>query len=169
MNADFLRRQLALNRDRIAALAQGIPEEQARWKPDPDSWSILEVISHLADEEEFDFPIRLRMILEKSEKEWPAIDPEGWVTEKKYNDGNLFETLKLYMKLRNDNLVWLESVENPDWELVFEAPFGEISAGDIYVSWVTHDLLHMRQLVELHRFYLVEQAKPFRLDYAGDW
>jgi hypothetical protein len=169
MDPDFLRRQLALNRDRIAALARGIPEEQAGWKPDPESWSILEVISHLADEEEFDFPIRLRMILEESEKEWPAIDPEGWVIEKKYNEGNLFETLKRYMNLRNDNLVWLESVENPDWELVFEAPFGEITAGDMYVSWVTHDVLHMRQLVELHRLYLVEQAKPFRLDYAGDW
>jgi hypothetical protein len=169
MDADFLRRQLALNRDRIAAFSQGVPEDQARWKPDPESWSILEVISHLADEEEFDFPVRLRMILEESDKEWPAIDPQGWVTERKYNEGNLFETLNRYMNLRNDNLVWLESVESPDWDIVFEAPFGEITAGDMYVSWVTHDLLHMRQLVELHRFYLVEQAKPYRLDYAGDW
>ena len=169
MDADFLRRQLALNRDRNAALSQGVSEDQARWRPDPESWSILEVISHLADEEEFDFPVRLKMILEKSDKEWPAIDPQGWVTEKKYNEGNLFETLNRYMELRNDNLIWLESIESPDWDIVYEAPFGEITAGDMYVSWVTHDLLHMRQLVELHRFYLIEQAKPYRLDYAGDW
>jgi hypothetical protein len=169
MKIDFLRRQLALNRDRVAALAQGVSDDQACWKPGPESWSILEVISHLADEEEFDFPVRLRVILEESGKDWPAIDPEGWVVEREYNQGNLFEVLKRYMRLRNDNLAWLESVENPIWDLVYEAPFGEISAGDMFVSWVAHDLLHMRQLVELHRQYLAEQVDTYRLDYAGDW
>jgi hypothetical protein len=27
----------------------------------------------------------------------------------------------------------------------------------------------MRQLVELQHSYLVDQAKPYRFDYAGDW
>ena len=64
MDEAYLRRQLAINRDRVASLARGISEEQARWKPDEESWSILEVVCHLADEEEFDFPARLRIILE---------------------------------------------------------------------------------------------------------
>lgn len=164
-----LKRQLALNRDRVAALARGISEDQARWKPNEDSWSILEVICHLADEEEFDFPVRLQMILEKSEKAWPEIDSEGWVTERNYIELDLYETLSRYMDLRNEALVWLDSVENPDWDIVYEAPFGEISAGDMFVSWVGHDLVHLRQLIELQRFYLIEQAKPYNLDYAGDW
>jgi hypothetical protein len=169
MDSAYLRRQLAINRDRIAALARGVPEDQARWKPDPDSWSIVEVVCHLADEEEFDFPVRLKIILDKSEKEWPAIDPAGWVIEKKYNKADLFETLNRYMGLRNESLEWLDSVENPDWETIHEAPFGEITAGDMFVSWVTHDLLHLRQLVELQRFYLEKKAEPYHLDYAGDW
>ena len=73
------------------------------------------------------------------------------------------------MDLRNDALAWLDSLENPDWDTTYEAPFGEITAGDMFVSWVTHDLLHLRQLVELQRSYLEEQAKPYQLDYAGDW
>lgn len=169
MNTDFLRRQLALNRDRVAALAQGVPEDQARWKPDPETWSILEIVSHLADEEEYDFPVRLKMILEESDKPWSIIDPGGWVVEHEYNEGDLFETLKRYMKLRNEALAWLGSIDNPDWEITYEAPFGEVSAGDMFVSWVNHDLLHLRQLVEMQRDYLVDQAQPYRLDYAGDW
>ena len=169
MNPDNLRRQLALNRDRVAALAQGVPEDQARWKPDPETWSILEVVCHLADEEEYDFPVRLKMILEESGKPWPAIDPAGWVSERKYNEGDLFETINRYLNLRNEALVWLDSIENPDWDMVYEAPFGEVTAGDMFVSWATHDLLHLRQLVELQRSYLVEEAKPYRMDYAGDW
>ncbi len=169
MEAAYFKRQLAINRDRIAALARGIPEEQARWKPDPESWSILEVVNHLADEEELDFPVRLKMILEKSEKPWPPIDPEAWVIEGQYNEQDLYESLTRYMTLRNENLGWLDSVENPDWDMVYEAPFGEIKAGDLFVSWVAHDLLHLRQLVELQRLYLEDKAKPFLLDYAGDW
>ncbi len=169
MNSDLLRRQLALNRDRVAALAQGVPEDQARWKPNPETWSILEIVSHLADEEESDFPVRLKMILEESEKPWPIIDPAGWVIERHYNEGDLFETLKRYMNLRNEALAWLDSVENPDWQITYKAPFGEVSAGDIFVSWVTHDLLHLRQLVEMQRDYMVDQAQPYRLNYAGDW
>ncbi len=44
------------------------------------------------------------------------------------------------MGLRNEALAWLDSIENPDWDIVYEAPFGEITAGDMFVSWVTHDL-----------------------------
>ena len=169
MDEVYLKRQLALNRDRVAALARGISEDLARWKPDQESWSILEVICHLADEDEFDFPVRLQMILDKSEKTWPEIDPGRWVIEHKYSEADLFKTLNRYMGLRNEALAWLDSIENPDWDIVYEAPFGEITAGDMFVSWVTHDLLHLRQLIELQRSYLVEQAKPYHLDYAGDW
>ena len=169
MDPVYFTRQLAINRDRIAALARGITEEQARWKPDPESWSILEVVNHLADEEELDFPVRLKIILEPSEKSWTPIDPGAWVIEHQYNEQDLFESLTRYMTLRNANLEWLDSVENPDWDLVYEATFGKIKAGDIFVSWVAHDLMHLRQLVELQRFYLEDKAKPFSLDYAGDW
>ena len=169
MDIAYLKRQLAINRDRVAALARGVPEIQARWKPGDDNWSILEVISHLADEEEFDFPLRLKIILEGGEKTWPEIDPEGWVTEREYNLGDLFEVLNRYVNTRNEWLAWLDELENPDWDATYEAPFGTITAGDMFVSWVTHDLLHLRQLVELQRLYLEEQAKPYHLDYAGDW
>lgn len=169
MEVVYLKRQLAINRDRVAALARGVPEDQARWKPTEESWSILEVISHLADEEEFDFPLRLKIILEGGEKSWPEIDPEGWVTEKEYNRGDLFETLNRYVKTRNEWLVWLDELEKPDWDATYEAPFGTIKAGDLFVSWVTHDLLHLRQLVELQRLYLEKHAKPYSLEYAGKW
>jgi hypothetical protein len=169
MDAVFLKRQLALNRDRVAGLARGIADDQATWKPDDESWSILEVICHLADEEEFDFPPRLRGILEEPNKPWPEIDPAGWVSERNYIEADLFETLSRYMNLRNEALAWLDTIDNPDWDAVHEAPFGEITAGDLFVSWVGHDLLHLRQLVELQRFYLVEQAKPYSVDYGGDW
>ena len=169
MDEAYLKRQLAINRDRVAALARGVRGEQVRWKPEPDSWSILDVVCHLADEEEFDFPVRLRLILEDSGKEWPLIDPESWIVDHKYSEQDLYQTLNRYLALRNQGLAWLASLEAPEWSRVYQAPFGEICAGDIYAAWAGHDLLHLRQLVELHRGFLAAQASPFSLDYAGEW
>lgn len=169
MDVVYLKRQLAINRDRVAALSRGVPEDQARWKPNEESWSILEVVAHLADEEEFDFPVRLKIILEGAEKTWPEIDPTGWVIEREYNQGDLFESLNRYVNLRNEWLAWLDTLDDPDWDASYEAPFGVITAGDMFSSWVTHDLLHLRQLVELQRQYLEEQVKPYQMNYAGEW
>ena len=39
----------------FAALVERVGAEQARWKPEPAKWSILEVMCHVADEEVEDF------------------------------------------------------------------------------------------------------------------
>ena len=52
-----LKKMLAFNGERIRALVEGMPEEQARWRPDAASWSVLEVINHLCDEERSDFRV----------------------------------------------------------------------------------------------------------------
>ena len=169
MELAFFTRQLTDNADRIDALVSGVSQEEARWKPDPNSWSILEVINHLHDEELEDFRVRLEIILHNPEKPWPPIDPEGWVSEQRYNEQDLEESLNLFLDERDASLAWLHGLENPDWQTTYEAPWGEIRAGDMLVSWVTHDQLHMRQLVELHHLLTADQAKPFRLDYAGPW
>ena len=44
-----------------------------------------------------------------------------------------------------------------------------MKAGDLLASWVAHDNLHTRQLVELRRSRLVELAQPYDVRYAGDW
>ena len=51
MTLDEMIAQLAIQAGRIRALAEGVSDEQARWKPDAESWSILEVVNHLYDEE----------------------------------------------------------------------------------------------------------------------
>jgi hypothetical protein len=160
---------LTQNAKRIKTMSKGISNEQARWKPDPSSWSILEVINHLYDEERKDFRIRLDIILHHSEQEWPPIDPEGWVIAQRYNERELESSLESFLKERKASLEWLDSLGRVAWDKVYPAEFGSISAGDMFCSWVTHDQLHLRQLVELHRGYTELQAKPYQIEYAGQW
>ncbi len=169
MKLDRLRSQMMENAARIQALLQGISDEQARWRPDPDSWSMLEVINHLLDEERQDFRIRLDYTLHRPGEPWPPIDPGGWVTERQYNRQDPEASLTAFLSEREASIAWLRGLSNPDWDTTSEAPWGPIRAGDLFASWVAHDLLHMRQLVELHWAYTTANLAPYRPDYAGEW
>ncbi len=169
MKLDRLRSQMMENAARIQALLQGISDEQARWRPDPDSWSMLEVINHLLDEERQDFRIRLDYTLHRPGEPWPSIDPGGWVTERQYNRQDPEASLTAFLSEREASIAWLRELSDPDWDTTREAPWGPIRAGDLFASWVAHDLLHMRQLVELHWAYTTANLAPYRPDYAGEW
>jgi hypothetical protein len=157
------------NAARIRTLVRGVTERQACWRPDPDSWSILEVVNHLLDEERLDFRVRLDYTLHRPGEPWPPIDPEGWVTEREYNRKELRASLDRFLSEREASLVWLRELDAPNWEATHETSFGPIAAGDVFAAWVAHDLLHMRQLVELHWAYTTAELEPHRVDYAGTW
>lgn len=153
----------------IESLTRGIPPEHARWKPNADSWSILEVINHLCDEERRDFRVRLDIILHRPTEPFPLIDPPRWVIEEKYNERDLESSLKNFLDERTNSLRWLSSLESPNWEASVQAPWGELKAGDMFCAWVAHDVLHLRQLVELHYALVQQNALPYDIRYAGDW
>lgn len=169
VNLDKLTTQLADNAYRLRSFVQGIPPEQASWKQTPTEWSMLEVINHLYDEELWDFRVRLDYILHHPTQPWPAINPQGWVTEHNYNQQPFQESLDNFLAARQESLDWLLSLPEPDWEAVYDAPFGPITAGDMAAAWIAHDLLHLRQLVELHWAYTNQLLKPHQPDYAGSW
>jgi len=157
------------NAARIQTLAHGVSEEQARWRPDAVAWSILEVINHLYDEEQYDFRVRLDIILHRPERPWPKINPQGWVKAHDYNGKALDESLQNFLQERASSLDWLRRLESPNWKAVYTTAWGQMRAGDMLAAWVAHDLLHMRQLVELHHAYTVAQLAPYDSRYAGEW
>lgn len=153
----------------IRSMTSGMSDAQARWRPAPDSWSILEVINHLYDEEREDFRARLELMLRQSGEEWKRNDPQGWVTSRRYNERDFEESVNNFLLERERSVAWLRALPAPDWSAAYQAPWGPISAGDMFASWVAHDLLHMRQLVELHWAWTVKALAPNHVDYAGQW
>jgi hypothetical protein len=149
------------------SILKNISEQQKYWKPVSSKWSILEVVHHLYDEEKEDFRKRLKLTLKNPEIEWPAIDPQAWVVERNYNQQNFVKTKKLFIKERKKSIVWLKNLKNPKWENIYHHPkIGKIAAGDLLVSWVTHDFLHIRQLTLLNLDYYKMLAKPYNSRYA---
>ena len=155
----------------IQALVAGASAVQWKWRPDSASWSLLEVINHLADEEVEDFRARLDSTLNRPGTSWPPTDPAGWVTGRKYNEQDPDRSVRRFMAARASSLVWLRSLGAPDWAVETMAPWGSIiNAGDVTAAWVAHDLLHTRQLVELQWAYTTRiVVAPYKVAYAGEW
>jgi len=89
MQFDSLYQELKHSTEMIRALLAGVTAEEAKVKPGEKSWSILEVICHLYDEEREDFREHLDFILYRQNEEWHRIHPEAWVTERRYNEQGL--------------------------------------------------------------------------------
>ena len=169
MNLEYCMIQLKTNSEIIERMTRAMPDAQARWNPAPKSWSILEVVHHLLDEEHEDFRTRLDIILYKPGQTWSGIDPEASVTQRAYNQQPVKATLAKFLDARQESLEWLGGLESPRWEAAYEARFGPITAADMLASWVAHDLLHMRQLVNLRWAYTALQLQPHKVEYAGRW
>jgi len=170
MNLNYCLNQLSVNAAAIQRLVEGVDSDQACWKPTPDDWSILEVINHLLDEEREDFRFRLRHLWSGADGPWPAIAPQKWVTVRDYNHRDLSESLANYLHERQRSLDWLAKISGTDWQTRYQHPPLEgLSAGDLLVSWAAHDVLHLRQLVELKWAYGRMQFAPYSPDYAGEW
>lgn len=170
MNLDPFLVQMAQHARAIEQMTLDISAEQAHWKPTADDWSILEVICHLADEEREDFRTRVRWALGGGKEPWHPIDPQGWVTSRGYNQRELDASVADYLAEREASLAWLAGLGKPDWTLKYPTPWGTTRrAGDFMAAWVAHDLLHLRQLTELHYFWATFQAQPYSLQYAGEW
>jgi hypothetical protein len=169
MESKILFQELANGAEIVSKLVAGVTSAEARFKPNPDSWSILEVICHLYDEEREDFRQRLDIMLHRPAEKWPPIDPTGWVAARKYNERDLAEMTANFVAERNASLAWLEELAAPNWETEYVAPFGMIKAGDMLGSWVAHDQLHLRQLVELRWSRVLRLVAPYGVRYAGEW
>jgi hypothetical protein len=169
MNLNDAISQLEHQGSAIISLGKGISMAQARWKPSPEDWSILEVLNHLVDEETLDFRRHLHHIFFTPDEAWPSIDPQAWVIAKKYNLRNLDTTLENLESERGRSIRWLAELKAPNWDSSIQMPWGKLSAGDIMASWLAHDLLHLRQLLELRYHLTFSNSLPYMLEYAGKW
>lgn len=169
MQFEILFQDLANGAEMIRALFLGVSQSDATCKPDPESWSMLEVLCHLYDEEREDFRQHLDAILHRPTEPWIPIDPQGWVTSRNYNESDLAETLARFLDERQQSLAWLRGLSAPDWETEHRDEHGSMRAGEMLACWVAHDNLHMRQLVELRRARILGLVEPYDVGYAGDW
>ena len=167
MELAFTISQHAINTDSFFHLLAGIQEDQYNWRPAPDKWNLKEVLYHLRDEEREDFRPRMQSVLEDPNKPFNPIDPAKWVKSRKYAKKDYYKALSSFIHQRHISLEWLKSLEDPDLTKAYQhEKLGSLSAMLLLENWAVHDLLHIRQIVNLKLEYLKHVASE-PLDYAG--
>jgi DinB superfamily len=165
MNLERFTTQLEANLVVFGAL--NLPPELWRWKPARDRWSALEVMGHLADEERLDFRFRLESLLTDSPPgaRWVQQDAKDWIAG--YALREPAACLEDFRSERRASMIWLRSLTDPDWTRRHAS--SGCSAGDLMLSWVAHDDLHLKQLLRLRYDYLILEGAPYDTAYAGEW
>jgi hypothetical protein len=162
-------RQMAANAEAIRSLVQTISNEQTLWKPNPETWSMKEVMEHVYNEERGDFRARLKEMFNEPPLALGEMQ-DGWQPVE-----NFHRALESFLVEREASLAWLTALESPNWDTTIMVSFGPagdelvLSAGDVLTSWVAHDFLHLRQMNELQYAWNEKQASPYSVQYAGGW
>ena len=139
------------------------------WRSAPEKWNLLDIVSHLLDEEKEDFRARVKHVLETPEFPMPKIDPAGWVTSRNYSDNDFSKTLQSFLEERKRSIEWLRALKSPDWNRTYlHEKMGALPAKMFLINWHAHDLLHMRQIIRID-FEHTQNKFSEKLDYAGNW
>ena len=169
LDLDDLTMQMARNAQTIHQLTLGFSTEAGRWKPDAETWSVVEVLNHLYYEERMDFRLLLAQGFQIEPLRADFIGEYPFSGEFPYDAADAAQAVRAFLDERAQSLIWLRGLGDVDWNAQCQIRRGPISTGDVMAAWVAHDLLHMRQLVELHYAHLTRQLQPNSVIYAGDW
>jgi len=167
MDNAHLIQELIRNKVVFQSLLDGVSREEHLWKPQPEKWCLLEIVAHLYDEEREDFRARTRHTLETPDAPAPPIDPESWVTERKYIERNYDVMLHKFLEEREASIQWLNALNNPNWNNTYQHPeIGAMSAKMFLANWLAHDYRHIQQIINLRYEYLKAHSGE-DLRYAG--
>lgn len=161
---------LKRNKNIVYELLRGIDNETYLWRASSDSWSLLEVICHLVDEEKEDFRMRVKSVLEDPLKDLHKIDPQGWVKSRKYQEQDYEMKISEWIEERNNSLDWLNTLDSSaPWLNAYQhSKFGAMSAKMFLCNWLSHDYHHIRQIITIKRAFIMNRTGE-NLRYAGKW
>ena len=130
-------------------LISGVPESRITARPQPDKWSVGEILAHLA-EDELATAWRYRQMVEHDGIELPGFDQDLWARLGDYGSRPPQESLELFRLLRAANVQFLEQLEPGQWECWgMHAERGRITVRNLAVHMTGHDANHIEQIRRL--------------------
>lgn len=149
----------------LRGLMSEISDEDARWKPAADRFSIAEVLSHLSHSEVQCYRARLdRFLVEEMPKFEPDDAQMHLDVYRNADPGKDFGHFKDQRKVNVELLRGLPAETGA--RKAMHGAAGEITLSQMLHEWALHDLGHIRQIAELVRArkYLAG-AGPLGADY----
>jgi hypothetical protein len=136
--------------DVLRGLMSELTEEDARWKPAEDRFSIAEVLAHLSHSEGHCYRMRLDRFLAEERPEFEPDDAQMYLDL--YRDADPEDAFDHFEEQRENNVEFLRRLPAAAKDrTAIHKEYGEITLSQMLNEWALHDLGHIRQVAELVR------------------
>jgi hypothetical protein len=134
----------------LRGLMTELTEEDARWKPAPDRFSVAEVLAHLSHSEGHCYRMRLDRFMAETRPEFEPDDAQMYLDL--YREADPVAAFDDFEQQREFNIAFLRSLPSGAGDrLALHKEYGEITMSQMLHEWALHDLGHIRQIAELTR------------------
>lgn len=131
----------------LQAIFAAGPEALPRWKPDPEDWSVLEVVGHLTEAEERGFAGRIRTVITEEPPRFRGWDPAAVAMARRDAERDAAEVLGEFTRRRAESIALVETLTDDDLGRGGDHPdVGFLTVNDLLHEWVHHDANHVRQV-----------------------
>ena len=136
--------------DILRCLMSEVSEDDVRWKPAPDRFSIGEVLAHLSHSEGHCYRTRLDRFLSEERPQFEPDDAQFHL--ELYRNADPEDSFDHFEEQRETNVEFLRSLpESAGKRVAYHREVGEITLDQMLHEWALHDLGHVRQVAELVR------------------
>jgi uncharacterized damage-inducible protein DinB len=152
----------------LTALLRGLPEAWTTSAEGLNTWSARDIVGHLLHTEEADWIGRVRLILEHGEKR-PFDSVNRTAMFEKYAGSSLDQQLAAFEQARAESLVTLDTLRITPEKLALTGAhpaFGPVTLSQLLATWVTHDLNHIGQVVEVMAHQYAEAVGPWKANLS---
>lgn len=134
-------------------LVAGMSDDELRWRPIPNKWSIAEILVHLRDVEREVFQVRIRQTLLEDRPTFAAWDQERAAVERDYLSQSATAALAEFGEIRSQTAAFLESAPVDQWQRTGIHPARGEKTVEEMVTWQikSHDLSHLVQIKDILR------------------
>lgn len=134
----------------LRGLMAELTDDDARWKPAADRFSIAEVLAHLAHSESHCYRMRLDRFMTETR---PAFEPDdARMYLDLYRNADPEEVFDRFEEQREANVEYLRGLPTEaGGRVALHREAGQITLNQMLHEWALHDLGHIRQIAELVR------------------
>lgn len=147
----------------LDALLRDLSDIWVRCNEGEGTWSVFDIVGHLAFAERTDWMTRVRVTLESGEAR-PFEPFDRFAQLKASQDRSLEQLLDDFAHLRKENLVALDALNLQSEDLARRGrhpALGSVTLSELLSTWAVHDLTHLHQLSRV-------MAHQYR-DEVGPW
>jgi GNAT superfamily N-acetyltransferase len=152
----------------LDVLLRDLPAEWTRTNEGDGTWSVYDIVGHLAHGERTEWMARAKMILEFGETR--TFDRFDRLAQERESQGRtLGQLLDEFAHLRSKNLETLRALNllPDDLERRGRHPvFGTVTLGQLLATWAAHDMTHLHQISRVMAHQYREAVGPWSV-YLG--